>query len=316
MEISRIEGQTDTTDLTESETDDTFNTVKIKKSRKDRQHTHIPMQGMLVPKGTYQNVLANPANNLTETKEQRPINKYTETHRGEFNVLIDTSASKLFNNNSLKNGLFLWEKIRNFNLDKPKHIKAIGKSLYKITFETYEHANNSLTNAKLIDNNIRAFIPKNFTETYGVVRQVPTTFNDNEIMANIHSNVKVTSVQRILKRDTENKENLVPTLTMKIGFEGNELPELIQIFFVNFRINHYIPKARQCYNCGRLGHTKLSCKAQSRCIICGKENGCEKNEKSRCVLCGNENHVSLHRDKCTVWEKELKVVELKVKKLT
>ncbi|XP_067643897.1 uncharacterized protein [Eurosta solidaginis] len=255
-------------------------------------------------------------NNLTDIE----VIKYDKNHNGEFCVFFDTSQSENFNNTSIKNGLFLIDKIRKFNIPGIKTVRAIGRSLYKVFFNTRIDANNTIDNKQLKDNNIRVFIPKSMVETYGVIKQVPQDFSDKEIMENIISDVKVTSVTRILRRDIDNKDNFIPTFTVKISFAGVEIPESVKIFFVDMKVHHFIPKVRQCYNCGRLGHTKKTCKSKNRCILCGNETGCESKcvtGNNKCILCGQNGHVSLNQDKCQKWTQEKNITEIMtIKKLS
>ncbi|XP_017472541.1 PREDICTED: uncharacterized protein LOC108363630 isoform X4 [Rhagoletis zephyria] len=127
---------------------------------------------------------------------------YQADYRCQAIVLMDTSNSVNFENKKMRNGLFLFDKIRKLNVSGMDNILAIGKSLYKVFFDSIENANKSVSNC--------------------------------------------------------NKDKFVPTLSIKIGFDGNEIPDSIKIFCVNFRVNNFLPRAKQCFNCGKLGHTKLS----------------------------------------------------------
>ncbi|XP_017472540.1 PREDICTED: uncharacterized protein LOC108363630 isoform X2 [Rhagoletis zephyria] len=183
---------------------------------------------------------------------------YQADYRCQAIVLMDTSNSVNFENKKMRNGLFLFDKIRKLNVSGMDNILAIGKSLYKVFFDSIENANKSVSNCKIREMGFRVFIPRSFTEIYGVIRQVPFDFLENEIFDNIQSSVKVKSISRITRRDSVNKDKFVPTLSIKIGFDGNEIPDSIKIFCVNFRVNNFLPRAKQCFNCGKLGHTKLS----------------------------------------------------------
>lgn len=327
---------------------------KTKKSRTEENNgIVIPLQGMLVKRGTYATNLPKNLTGIADKKEENKENenhkesdseqinatgkeinategekmnttnevndrrfdsaRYTNRHRGDFCVLVDTSKSTQIDNEKMRNGLFLWEKIRGYEIEGIKNIKAIGRSLYKMYFENFEAANKCVDNQELIKNQLRPFIPKSLVETTGVARQIPLNFTDEEIRNNIRSDIPITAISRITRRDPNDKEKFIPTYSVKIAFEGNELPEEIEIFYVKIKIVHYIPRIRHCYNCGKLGHTKMGCKAANRCIICGKAEGCNsacKETTKSCILCGGENHISLESNKCSKWAKEKQVVEI------
>ena len=57
---------------------------------------------------------------------------YPLRHIGEVMVLVDTSA-KDSNNKKVRNGLFLFEKIENFNINGIKKIITFGATLYKFS---------------------------------------------------------------------------------------------------------------------------------------------------------------------------------------
>lgn len=99
-------------------------------------------------------------------------------------------------------------------------------------------------------------------EAYGVIRNVPLDFLEDEIFTNIVSEIKVKSVSRTTRRDPQNNGNFLPTFSIKIGFEGKSIPDSIQVFCVNFKVNSF-PRAKQCFKCGRLGHRKFSCRPKT-----------------------------------------------------
>ncbi|XP_036347350.1 uncharacterized protein LOC118756710 [Rhagoletis pomonella] len=211
----------------------------------------IPLQGMLVKKGTYvknaQINLTDNADKISEssenanhkkpdsekidTTESSGANKeksenentnsvrYTNRHKCDFCVLVDTSKSTMIENDKMRNGLFLWDKIKNFNILGIKKIKAIGRSLYKFFFENFEAANKCIDNPDLLKNNMRPFIPKSMVETTGVARQIPLNFTEQEIKNNIVSDIPITSITRITRRDPNDKEKFIPTYSVKIAFE-------------------------------------------------------------------------------------------------
>lgn len=78
-----------------------------------------------------------------------------------------------------------------------------------------------------------------------------------------------------------------------------------------FPIEHYIPALRQCYNCGKLGHSRKWCKDEERCLTCTdlrhpQGERCPKTPK--CINCTGE-HNALNKD-CLRREEAIEVNEI------
>ena len=94
-------------------------------------------------------------------------------------------------------------------------------------------------------------------------------------------------------------------------WEGNSLPNSIGMYDNLFRtdVKPYIEPVKQCFNCYKYGHWKLSCNAKRLCCICGKDfhgNNCSENIK--CVNCGLA-HRSTSRD-CSWYKYNMKIKKL------
>lgn len=252
----------------------------------------------------------------TQTQQQAVIETdkneaqfYSNNHVGDIIVLVDTS--KVDNDKKMKNGLYLYEKIRDLKCYGIKNIKAVGYTLYKIFFDSIGAANSFVRNEKLSERNLRAFIPKSFVESYGVIRDVPLYLSDDDILANIKSEIKVTYVRRFkrkLRGDNSNELTLAPTYSVKIGFAGNLIPNEVVINFTILKVDMFYPHVRQCHNCGRLGHTRNACKSKKRCLSCGKDGQCDGACGTiKCLLCGGEDHRANEKNKCSKWLRETEI---------
>ncbi|XP_036332849.1 uncharacterized protein LOC118744165 [Rhagoletis pomonella] len=141
---------------------------------------------------------------------------------------------------------------------------AIGVTLFKLGVTNVKSANDILRNKKLQEKQMRAFIPRSFIETYGVIRDIPLDITEDEIKSNAISEVKITSVQRFTRRESSESENRIPTFSVKIGFASNNLPKEIKLNYTIIEVEYFYPFLRQCLNCGRLGHTGKACRANKR----------------------------------------------------
>lgn len=91
------------------------------------------------------------------------------------------------------------------------------------------------------------------------------------------------NIRRFSRRqfDVEsNKFEYVPTTTVLVTVEGQEVPNTALLFKVLYHLQLYFPKIRQCLQCLQFGHVKNNCKGtRARCHRCGQ------NEHSPGELC-------------------------------
>lgn len=250
-------------------------------------------------------------------KMEAPTILYTKEHSGDIFALVDTSAAEKVKNKSVRNGLYFVEKtkdIKSDEFDKIKSITAIGITLYKIGFETIEAANAFVLNEKLWEKGMKPFIPRNFVETYGVIRDVPTDWSDEFIMSGITSSKKVSSVRRFTRYNPENQNERINTETVKICFYGDEHPKWVILEKTVLVVKTYYPAVRQCHNCGRLGHTKNGCRSGKRCIKCGVKECVGECTVVKCILCHHEGHISTDKSACTKWQKEVNLNQIMTEK--
>lgn len=151
---------------------------------------------------------------------------------------------------------------------KYAELNKAGKNRFKITFDNPKHAE-TLINSKILTEqfNYKVFVPTMFKETIGVVRNVPPTISEKEILENLEcERIKITKVERIQKMV---QKELVPTYAIKIYAEGEKLPRDIKIFGLNLEVDVYVYPVKFCWRCVRYGHKSNACKAaQVRCFKC------------------------------------------------
>ncbi|XP_054746059.1 uncharacterized protein LOC129250461 [Anastrepha obliqua] len=258
------------------------------------------------------------AKKIQNTNKSESSVYYPSNFIGKPFVLVDTSECDLFKNIKIRNGMSLYQHIRHLKIQDIDIIEAVVVTLYKVFFCNPKSANNFVTNNDILKMKLKPFIPRTAFETYGVIRGVALYLSNEEIMRDIKSASKVNFVQRFLRRDPEDSSKFLPTFSVKLGFLGNSLPKDVKLEYTNFQVEHYFPSVRQCYNCGRLGHTQKGCKSSKRCLLCGSTEVCIPPCKiSQCILCKGNDHKYSDREKCPVWKKENEINKLKtVKKLS
>ncbi|XP_055604222.1 uncharacterized protein LOC129752471 [Uranotaenia lowii] len=136
----------------------------------------------------------------------------------------------------------------------------------------------------------KAYVPKHLLSVTGVISDVPTEINNNDILQDIQSAVPVMDVYR-LNRFENNKPT--PTNRVKITFRTNRLPETIKLYCCVLKVTPYYRKAILCLNCLRYNHKAEDCRSAKRCSTCGEQHldgkfdDCQK--KPFCLYCKAEH---------------------------
>lgn len=186
--------------------------------------------------------------------------------------------------------------------------KQIGKFRNKIVFKDKDEANKLISDKSLEPENLKAFIPKQYVEKVGVIKDVPEELSEQEILENIMSKHKVKAIWRFKRKlDTG---NMVNTSTIKIVFEGQLIPDEIVLFFACRKVLPYIFSVTQCRVCFLYGHIEKNCKGQKRCQICSEVSS-EVHICSNVVKCRhcNEPHTS-NSKLCLEFKRQKHIKEL------
>lgn len=232
---------------------------------------------------------------------------YDENNNGvkEFFVLIDLELKAARENERKRiNEIKVFEILESLKLERGLiRIKRIGFRRAKVLYENATEANQLI---KKMDDlkkfNLKPFIPIGFVVKYGIIRDIPKNISTEKLEKNIRSNIPVRpgSVFRFTRVDPYNESKKINTTTIKVGFQGNDLPESVTLFLSERKVEFFVPRPKQCHRCGRLGHITKTCKASRLCCLrCGRKNedgtdgNCNppcNNEPQICILCGKNDH--------------------------
>ena len=104
--------------------------------------------------------------------------------------------------------------------------------------------------------------------------------------SNINQNqqTKIKSIHRLNRKVNNEWE---PSLSIKILFEGEALPDAVTILHSYYRVRPYVGEPLQCYNCQRLGHTAKNCKGKERCLLCSGNHNKKDCDRATNQLCAN-----------------------------
>nr|CAI5847005.1 unnamed protein product [Callosobruchus analis] len=192
-------------------------------------------------------------------------------------------------------GHILHKKLKQKNIVQ---ISQVGKNRVKVQLSTIEDANSLVCNSLLAQENLKAFIPNHLLTKKGIIAGVDTQFNDEYLMENICSGIKVIGVNRFMRK-VDGNSRLVPRQLVVVSFEGNKLPSRISIDSVMFTVEPYVPKVIQCFKCLRYGHVASQCRSStSFCHKCAKplEDGHSCADEDRhCLYCNSNEHNTISK---------------------
>lgn len=149
------------------------------------------------------------------------------------------------------------------------HPSGIKKFL--VTFNSIEEAHRFCDfGIKLIDPNWAAFIPDSSVHSIGIIFNVPTSQQSEDLLNGLDHPFKtqVAKFERILKvvRQEDGSVTYIPLLVVKVYFK-RALADYLTIWSVFLQVKEFILPVTRCYNCQRFGHGAEVCRptTESRC---------------------------------------------------
>ncbi|XP_036138441.1 uncharacterized protein LOC118644312 isoform X2 [Monomorium pharaonis] len=130
----------------------------------------------------------------------------------------------------------------------------------------------------------------------GVISDWPLSIED--LWSVIQDRTSIIGVERMYRRkwiSEEKRSVLAETDNIIVTFKGAGVRDL-KIFNNNIglKVRPFVPQTRQCFNCYRFGHTKVSCKSETQCIVCGDKAHRECNGPVKCRNCGGQHNLHLN----------------------
>ena len=222
-----------------------------------------------------------------------PVINHTLASTGSGRVLLvkikDVNAKEIINNpikiaQCITDSPFDNPAIKDIRIDKKQ-----GFIIIELKEDNLELLRELLKVKVLGTLNVECAIPYAELCSYGVVSPVSTDASLEELQALMKID-RLGSTQ-IIKCERLNKKlsgKWVPSSVIKITFTGKRLPKAVKIAHSYYPIRPYVNEPIMCYNCQRLGHRSINCKAKMRCLLCGgshNKSECEATEH-KCVHCG------------------------------
>ncbi|XP_023317041.1 uncharacterized protein LOC111694182 [Trichogramma pretiosum] len=150
-----------------------------------------------------------------------------------------------------------------------------GRSRVEIIFLNREQANDLANNKSLRNYNLEAYVPGFRKSRKGIIRGIDVDFSEDEILEGVKglNTINILDVRRLIskvKNETDKEKKWVPTRSVVLSFEGQNLPGYIYIWGVRAKVEPYVQNVMQCYNCLKFGHITKTCRGKSVCFNCGE----------------------------------------------
>ncbi|KAL1446474.1 hypothetical protein WDU94_005585 [Cyamophila willieti] len=83
---------------------------------------------------------------------------------------------------------------------------------------------------------------------------------------------KVTQMQRLNRKTfVDGKPTYVPSTTVKLVFEGQDMPSFVYLWYTKLNCEPYIQNPIQCFSCFQFGHITKFCRNKKLCRKCFQE---------------------------------------------
>jgi len=196
-----------------------------------------------------------------------------------------------------------------------KEIRKIGKGKVLAEMTSAKAANNLINSPRLQKEGLKAFVPTYRTIRSGIVKDIPQTIDENDLLEFFDAPCKVLEVRRLNRRvKIDGEVKYVPSRTVCLKFAGQLLPKYIFFSRTRYEVYPFIPKVQICFSCFRVGHISKSCKSKPRCLFCGddvheKDDPCvNRSNPPRCINCQGNHLATSHT--CPVVSKHKLVLSL------
>ncbi|XP_071648521.1 uncharacterized protein [Temnothorax longispinosus] len=274
-----------------------------------------------------------------DSSEIRKFTRYADDFSGKASIILRLSPDQTTIRRG-KNEIKIWMILNELRIC-PLTVTMISHFSAEAEYKDFRDANHALDTIDVLGDpvKLKANLEQRFVVSKGVISDWPSSIP--ELWSSIQDKSKILSMERMYRRKWDplsSKTSLVATDNIIVTFKDKNIRNLT-IFDkgIVLRVRRYVPQVRQCptqhrnisesfqktvnelisklsfgklsetsfavwgFNCFRFGHTKLNCKSETRCIICGdKAHGrCEREQ--RCYNCGG-CHKSTFRG-CPQFEK-------------
>lgn len=148
---------------------------------------------------------------------------------------------------------------------------------------------------------VRAYLPREHSGSFGVLRDIDPDYTENDIKTQLQSSIGIVEVKRLGKTSP----------VVRVTFAGEQAPQHVKVGLVRTEVIPYRARPLQCYKCYKYGHIAAACTTESQlCHRCGKSHDGMCEGAPYCVNCEGD-HASNAAD-CPVKERETEIIRYKL----
>lgn len=152
---------------------------------------------------------------------------------------------------------------------------------------------------------VRAFLPSDRTNCYGVLRDIDPDCTEQDIKTRLQSTACITEVKRLGKTSP----------VVRVSFATKVAPQHVNVGLVRTEVIPYRARPLQCYRCHKFGHIAAACAEETQlCSRCGQCHN-DKCEANPCCVNCQGNHAS-NAPECPVRAREAEVARYKLEHKT
>ncbi|KAI5724384.1 uncharacterized protein LOC113466697 isoform X2 [Diaphorina citri] len=186
----------------------------------------------------------------TEKKERETI-VYQENHAYDrYRVLVQCKRSPDNPTNFISNqkcGMLINEIVT--NKSDAVEIRRFNRSKILVVRTSSFTANEIVMNERM-RNTYNPFVPFNYVNRVGILRDVDEDFDDNLLLESIDARqFRVKSVQRLNRKvvSPTREVSYVKSRSVKVIFDGQDIPSHVFLFYCKIECAPFIQRVVQCY---------------------------------------------------------------------
>ncbi|KAG0423124.1 hypothetical protein HPB47_001090 [Ixodes persulcatus] len=150
---------------------------------------------------------------------------------------------------------------------------------------------------------VRAFLPSDRTNCYGVLRDIDPDCTEHDIKTRLQSTACITEVKRLGKTSP----------VVRVSFATKVAPQHVNVGLVRTEVIPYRARPLQCYRCHKFGHIAAACAEETQlCSRCGQFHNDKRGANPCCVNC--QGNRASNAPECPVRAREAEVARYKLER--
>ncbi|KAG0410749.1 hypothetical protein HPB47_012125 [Ixodes persulcatus] len=123
---------------------------------------------------------------------------------------------------------------------------------------------------------VRAYLPREHSGSFGVLRDIDPDHTENDIRTQLQSSIGIVEVKRLGRTSP----------VVRVTFAGEQAPQHVKVGLVRTEVIPYRARPLQCYKCYKFGHIAAACTTKSQLRHrCGKSHDGMCEGVPYCVNC-------------------------------